>query len=76
MIAGGSVFILAGVVIFFASAQPTQPTPPAPSVPSEESLADKYANMTVQQLIDSLPEDYKTTLVRSERLTGNRRQYL
>jgi hypothetical protein len=76
MIAGGSVFILAGVVIFFASAQPTPPVPPAPPVPpvpTQESLADKYAKMTVQQLIDSLPEDYKTTLVRSERLTGNRR---
>jgi Tetratricopeptide repeat len=76
MIAGGSVFILAGVVIFFASAQPTPPVPPAPPVapvPTQESLADKYAKMTVQQLIDSLPEDYKTTLVRSERLTSNRR---
>ena len=79
MIAGGSVFILAGVVIFFASAQPTPPVsptppvPPVPPVPTQESLADKYAKMTVQQLIDSLPEDYKTTLVRSERLTGNRR---
>jgi len=82
MIAGGSVFFLAGVVIFFASAQPTPPTPPAPpvspappasSVPTKESLADKFANMTVQQLIDSLPEDYKTTLVRSEHLTGDRR---
>jgi tetratricopeptide (TPR) repeat protein len=76
IIAGGSVFILAGVAIFFASAQPTPPAPPAPSapsVPTEESLADKYANMTAQQLIDSLPEDYKTALVRSERLTGDRR---
>ena len=79
MIAGGSVFILAGVVIFFASAQPTPPPPPAPPapsvppVPTQENLADKYAKMTVQQLIDSLPDDYKTTLVRSERLTGDRR---
>ena len=76
MIAGGSVFFLAGVVIFFASAQPTppvSPAPPASSVPTKESLADKFANMTVQQLIDSLPEDYKTTLVRSEHLTGDRR---
>jgi Flp pilus assembly protein TadD len=76
MVAGGGVFILAGVVIFFASAQPTPPVPPAPPVPpvpTQESLADKYAKMTVQQLIDSLPEDYRTTLVRSERLTGNRR---
>ena len=76
MIAGGSVFILGGVVIFFASAQPTPPPPPSlpvPPVPTQENLADKFAKMTVQQLIDSLPEDYKTTLVRSERLTGNRR---
>ena len=74
MIAGVSVFILAGVAIFFASAQPSPPSPPAPPVPhKEESPAEKYANMTEQQLIDSLPEDYKTALVRSERLTGNRR---
>ena len=76
LIAGGSVFILAGMVILFASAQPTSPAPPAPPVPpvpTQENLADKYAKMTVQQLIDSLPEDYKTTLVRSERLTGDRR---
>ena len=76
MIAGGSVFILGGVVIFFASAQPAPPVPPAPPAapaPTQENLADKYAKMTVQQLIDSLPEDYKTTLVRSERLTGDRR---
>ena len=76
LIVGGSVFILAGVVIFFTSAQPTPPVPPAPPAapaPTQENLADKYAKMTVQQLIDSLPEDYKTTLVRSERLTGNRR---
>ena len=79
MIAGAIVFILAGVAIFFASAQPSPPAPSAPPassvppVPTGESLTDKYANMTVQQLIDSLPEDYKTTLVRSERLTGDRR---
>jgi len=81
LIAGGSVFILAGVAIFFASAQPTppgkptQPTPPVAPAPPEtaESLAAKYANMTVQQLTDSLPEDYRTTLIRSERLTGDRR---
>ena len=76
--AGGSVFILAAVAIFFASAQPTpptQPTPPVAPAPPEtaESLAAKYANMTVQQLIDSLPQDYRTTLIRSETLTGNRR---
>jgi hypothetical protein len=81
LIAGGSVFILAGVAIFFASAQPTppaqptQPTPPVAPAPPEtaESLAAKYANMTVQQLIDSLPQDYRTTLIRSETLTGDRR---
>jgi len=79
LIAGGSVFILAGVAIFFASAQPTPPAPPtqptvAPAPPeTAESLAAKYANMTVQQLTDSLPEDYRTTLIRSERLTGDRR---
>jgi tetratricopeptide (TPR) repeat protein len=78
LIAGGSVFILAAVAIFFASAQPTpptQPTPPVAPAPPEtaESLAAKYANMTVQQLIDSLPQDYRTTLSRSETLTGDRR---
>jgi tetratricopeptide (TPR) repeat protein len=79
LIAGGSVFILAAVAIFFASAQPpaqpTQPTPHVAPAPPEtaESLAAKYANMTVQQLIDSLPQDYRTTLSRSETLTGDRR---
>src|SRR5262245_1675335 len=50
LIAGGSVFILAGVAIFFASAQPTPPaqpiqlTPPVASAPPEtaESLAARY----------------------------------
>src|SRR5262249_42761733 len=66
--------------IFFASAQPTPPPPAQPTTPvapappeTAESLAAKYANMTVQQLIDSLPEDYRTTLTRSERLSGDRR---
>ena len=45
MIAGIIVFILAGVAIFSAC-------PACPACPNkEESLADKYVNMTEQQLI-------------------------
>ena len=74
MIAGVSVFILAVVAIIVGWSLPSAPPvpPPVPPVPhKEENLADKYANMTEQQLINSLPEDYKTALVNLEQ--GNRR---
>jgi hypothetical protein len=80
MIAGvgaGVIFILAVLAIIVGwsirSAPPVPP--PVPPVPHKEEsladLADKYANMSEQELINSLPGDYKTALVNLEQ--GNRR---
>ena len=57
-------------MFFLSYARPVSPAPPVPSVPpvphKEENLADKYANMTEQQLINSLPEDYVKALSRQK----------
>ena len=75
-----SWWIIAGVIfsfvvaIIFGWSLPSAPPVPPPVPHKEESLAglaDKYANMTEQELIDSLPGDYKTALVNLEQ--GNRR---
>ena len=74
MVAGVSVFSLAVVAIIVGWSLRSAPPvpPPAPPVPDkEENLAEKYANMTEQQLINSLPENYKSALVHLEQ--GNRR---
>ena len=69
------VIVVAAFGMFFfssaRSAAPVQPVRPVPPVPhKEESLADKYANMTEQQLINSLPEDYIKVLSRQKSLVA------
>ena len=74
MIAGVSVFSLtvAAIIVGWSLRSAPPAPPPVPPVPDkEENLADKYANMTEQQLINSLPENYKSALVNLEQ--GNRR---
>jgi hypothetical protein len=66
---GGIIFSLTALAIIVGwSLGSAPPVPPVPQ--KEENLADKYANMTEQQLINSLPENYKSELVYLEQ--GNR----
>jgi tetratricopeptide (TPR) repeat protein len=67
-----AVLVVATVGLFFSPAQPVAPAPPVVPVPHNVgNLTDKYADMTMQQLINSLPEDYIKALSRQKSLLGS-----
>jgi hypothetical protein len=73
-VSAGVIFVLAVLAIIVGWSLPSAPPvpPPVPPIPDkEENLADKYANMGELQLINSLPQNYKTTLISLEQ--GNLR---
>ena len=65
----GIIFILAVVAMF--TFWPAPPAPPVAPIPPVAHKEEDLANKTEQQLIDSLPGNYKTALVRLGQ--GNRR---
>jgi hypothetical protein len=66
----GVIFILVVLTIIVGRSLPSAPPvpPPVPPVPQKE---EDLTNMTEQQLINSLPANYKTALISLEQ--GNRR---
>ena len=65
----GVIFILAVLAIIVGRSLPS--TPPVPAVPPIPHKEEDLANLTEEQLINSLPADYRTGLIQLQ--AGNRR---